>query len=77
MKLGVYKVWYHTITEKDGKEVSRTSPVIKMVAAENEHKILDALPKPHQEPGTCTRNVITQIDQKHRDVLYAWQPLTS
>lgn len=75
MRIGVWRVWYHAITEKvvDGKtvEVSHTSPVMEMVAAESVDKLFASLPVPLQRPGTVTRNVITQIDQKHKSVLLA------
>lgn len=71
MKLGIYRVYFHTITEKDGKEISHTSPEMKMLAAEFPHQLLETLPDPKAgTAGTTTRNVIVQIDQKHRDVLF-------
>jgi hypothetical protein len=66
LKLDVYRVYFHTITEVDGKEVSRTSPVMKMIAAEEQGHLFDALPEP--PPGA--RNVIVQIDQRYKEVLY-------
>jgi hypothetical protein len=72
MKLCVYRVYFHQITTgPDSKEVSHTSPEMKMCAAENQGQLLDTLPEPKQGPaGTTTRNVIVQIDQRHKDVLY-------
>jgi hypothetical protein len=71
MKLGIWRVYYHIITEKDGKEVSHTSPEMKMLAAEFPHQLLATLPNPPKPPAGCTaRNVIVQVDQKHRDVLF-------
>jgi hypothetical protein len=77
MKLGVYRVYYHRITEKFDAdkgvlvEVSHTSPVMAVVAAEKVDDLLESLPKPELGlTGTMTRNVIVQIDQKHKDVLY-------
>lgn len=71
MKLGIYRVYHHTITEKDGKEVSRTSPVATIMAAEASDQLLDTLPPPPTGPaGTTVRNVIVQMHQIHRDVLY-------
>jgi hypothetical protein len=66
LKLGVYRVYFHQITEVDGKEVSRTSPVMKVIAAEDQGQLAAALPEP--PPGS--RNVIVQIDQRYRDVLF-------
>lgn len=79
MKLGIYRVWFYVVTEDaDGKEVSHTSPVMKMCAAEKQAQLIDSLPEPEPGPkGTRTRNVITQIDQKHKEVLFTWQPSIS
>jgi hypothetical protein len=74
MKLGVYRVWFFAFTEgtvKGEKYEHRTAPVMKMVAAEHQDKILETLPEPEPgPPGTTVRNVISQIDQRHRDVLF-------
>ena len=72
MKLGVYRVYFHQITTgADGKELSHTSPEMKWCAAENQGQLLETLPEPPPGPeGTTVRNVIVQIDQKHREVLY-------
>lgn len=71
MKVALWRVYYHSIEEKDGKEVSHSSPIDVMVAAETSAQLLAALPAPEQKPGTVTRNVIDQIDQKHKAVLLA------
>lgn len=71
MKLGIYRVYHHQITEKDGKEISRTSPVATIMAAETSGQLLDSLPIPPPGPeGTHVRNVIVQLHQIHKDVLY-------
>jgi hypothetical protein len=78
MKLTVYRVHYHTITEKFDSdrgaliEVSRTSPIAAIVAAEKQEDLLESLPKPDLGlTGTMTRNVIVQIVPRERNVLYA------
>lgn len=71
MKLGIYRVYFHQITERDGKEVSHTSPEMKMVAAERAEDLLGTLPDPPAPPAGCTvRNVIVQVDQRHKEVLF-------
>ena len=75
MRVGIYRVYFNQVTEKevDGKtvEVSHTSPVLEMVAAQSVDQLLAALPAPEQQPGTKTRNQIVQVDQKHKNVLLA------
>ena len=75
MKVGVYRVYFHQITKKSVNgvlvEVSHTSPEMEMVAAENVDQLLDALPRPISKPGFIVENHITQVDQKHRNVLLA------
>jgi hypothetical protein len=72
MKLGIFRVYYHQITTgPDGKEVSHSSPVMVTCAAENQGQLLEILPDPKPGPeGTTTRNVIVQIDQLKKDVLF-------
>lgn len=71
MKLIVCRVYYHTITEKDGKEVARAVQVAVIAAAETTAQLIDTLPTPHTTmEGATIHNVITQIHQIHKDVLY-------
>jgi len=76
MRINVYKVTYHTITkarQESGAftEVSRTSPVSEIVAAESPQKAFEIIPKPAQKRGTLTENVAIQIHPLQRNVLTA------
>jgi hypothetical protein len=83
MKLIVARVYFHTITEKNGdgvidkkeyrhgQEVSHTSLSMVLVAAETEAQLSEALPHPPAgPPGTMTRNVVVQVHKLHKEVLY-------
>jgi len=77
LKLGIWRVWFHVIVERFDREkgaiveISHTSPVMKVIAVEDQAHLLESLPEPEPgPPDTRARNVIVQVDQRYRDVTY-------
>ena len=69
MKVNIYRVTWHTIFEKAGKEVRRTSPTTTLAAARDQQAAFSLIPVPPGADGEIARNVNIATQQVHSNVL--------
>lgn len=72
MRVSIYKVWYFTVTEVEGKEVRRTSPTYCLVAAKDQTEAAKLLPlKPVEKSEESNRNVVQSCQSIQQNVIAA------